>query len=253
MFGDNPIRHRENNPLELRVQSMFPTIQGEGPYAGQCATFIRLAGCNLACHFCDTEFESGMGNVMSVEAIAAYVRLQPAHMQKLVVLTGGEPLRQNIALLVDMLLTYAGSLTEQIQIETAGTLWDSHLNRYVGRGLLRVVCSPKTPGINEEVRVMCRDWKYIISSRDQLGDDGLPMQGTQGNNRHLTQQIWRRPGGWWPEDTVWVSPMDESQSPYDVGQHGRAITQRNTVLVGELAMKHGYRVSLQMHKLLGVE
>jgi len=252
MFGNNPIRHREDNPLELRVQSMFPTIQGEGPFAGHCATFIRLAGCNLACHFCDTEFESGMSNLIPVEAIAAYVRRQPAHMQKLVVLTGGEPLRQNIALLVEMLLNYSGSLTGCVQLETAGTLWDSRLNQFTNGGRLRIVCSPKTPAVNGDVALLCRDWKYIISARDALGDDGLPHQGTQRANRHLPQQIWRRPGGWRPEDTIWLSPMDESQHP-DFPKQKTVQTENNTALVARLAQQHGYRVSLQMHKLLGVE
>ena len=59
MFGKNPIRPPEKGDGSiLFVQEIFPTLQGEGPLAGVPAVFLRLGGCNLACSFCDTEFES---------------------------------------------------------------------------------------------------------------------------------------------------------------------------------------------------
>src|SRR6185312_12181590 len=63
MFGSNEIigkaffKNAEKN--ELLVASRFFTLQGEGPYRGHPAYFIRLAKCNLACSFCDTYFDSG--------------------------------------------------------------------------------------------------------------------------------------------------------------------------------------------------
>lgn len=63
MFGNNEIvgqrYFREAKENELFVTSMFQTLQGEGPYRGQPAFFIRLAKCNLACRFCDTFFDDG--------------------------------------------------------------------------------------------------------------------------------------------------------------------------------------------------
>lgn len=53
MFGQNTPRRRESGGL-LQVQDVFYTIQGEGPFAGRTAVFIRLTGCNLRCWFCDT-------------------------------------------------------------------------------------------------------------------------------------------------------------------------------------------------------
>ena len=59
MFGKNKILKPEiHDGNNLDVQEIFPTLQGEGPYAGWPAVFIRLGGCNLACDFCDTEFET---------------------------------------------------------------------------------------------------------------------------------------------------------------------------------------------------
>ena len=59
MFGKNPIRKPENHDGNfLKIQEIFYTIQGEGIYSGYPAVFVRLGGCNLACKFCDTEFET---------------------------------------------------------------------------------------------------------------------------------------------------------------------------------------------------
>lgn len=58
MFGRNPKLPQEfTDGKVLKVHSIFYTIQGEGPYSGRTAVFIRLSGCNLACSFCDTEFD----------------------------------------------------------------------------------------------------------------------------------------------------------------------------------------------------
>jgi 7-carboxy-7-deazaguanine synthase len=63
MFGTNEIigkKYFKDAPADsLFVTSMFFTLQGEGPYAGMPALFIRLAKCNLVCSFCDTFFDDG--------------------------------------------------------------------------------------------------------------------------------------------------------------------------------------------------
>lgn len=63
MFGKNEIvgqRYFKEAPEnKLMVTSMFQTLQGEGPYRGEPAFFIRLSKCNLACVFCDTFFDDG--------------------------------------------------------------------------------------------------------------------------------------------------------------------------------------------------
>ena len=73
MFGMNEIVgqkfFRNSPPNTLTVTSRFFTLQGEGPYRGYPAFFIRLAKCNLACSFCDTYFDSGQ--VMTFDEIFA--------------------------------------------------------------------------------------------------------------------------------------------------------------------------------------
>lgn len=63
MFGKNEIvgqaYFKDAPDNSLYVTSMFMTLQGEGPYRGEPAFFIRLSKCNLACSFCDTYFDSG--------------------------------------------------------------------------------------------------------------------------------------------------------------------------------------------------
>ncbi len=127
MRGKNPIRGPEKGDgSTLLVQHIFPTLQGEGPYAGVPAVFIRLGGCNLACAFCDTEFESfreiRLGEIVErVLSFSSDERGQEAERGpfKLIVLTGGEPLRQPIGPLCAALIE-AGFT---VQIETNGTLW----------------------------------------------------------------------------------------------------------------------------------
>lgn len=247
MFGKNPIRSKETNEQSLSIVSTFYTIQGEGPYSGVPALFIRLAGCNLACTFCDTEFEKGAVRLMWQDLINRMAQF-PVYQRRLVVITGGEPLRQQITPLCEWLLA---SGTQIIQIETSGTMWQAGggLERMIDAGRLVLVISPKTPGIHPQAARLCHHWKYIIKAGEISPTDGLPNRGTQPGNLHLTQRIYRP----WPEgreydrgsrDVIWVSPCDE----YDEDRN-----QLNLLAVGRIAMEHGYRISLQTHKILGLE
>ena len=78
MFGTNPKRPplKNHDGLSLDVVEIFPTIQGEGPFSGMPAIFIRLGGCNLACDFCDTEFEK-FEPIALEEVVDAAVSLSP--------------------------------------------------------------------------------------------------------------------------------------------------------------------------------
>jgi 7-carboxy-7-deazaguanine synthase len=76
----------------LHVIEQFKSIQGESTYAGEPCSFIRLAGCNLSCAYCDTDYARGEGIPATIEAIVSIVR---QHACELVEITGGEPLLQD--------------------------------------------------------------------------------------------------------------------------------------------------------------
>ena len=78
--------------MSLLVNEIFRSIQGESSYAGWPCAFVRLAGCNLRCTYCDTRYAYEEGEPLDVEAV---VRRVLALETPLVEVTGGEPLLQD--------------------------------------------------------------------------------------------------------------------------------------------------------------
>ena len=120
--------------MSYAVKEMFRTLQGEGARSGRAAVFCRFAGCNLwsgreadraaaACSFCDTDFVgtdgTGGGRFADADALADAVAAEwgPGEAHRYVVLTGGEPLLQVDAALVDAL--HARGF--EVAVETNGT------------------------------------------------------------------------------------------------------------------------------------
>jgi len=104
----------------LKIAEIFPSIQGEGLRQGEPTLFIRLAGCNLECSFCDTKYAWKEGRKYSTAQVLEKAnklrRLFPAQW---VCLTGGEPILQDLAGLVKGLKKEGF----KIQVETNGTLY----------------------------------------------------------------------------------------------------------------------------------
>jgi 7-carboxy-7-deazaguanine synthase len=102
----------------LKTVEIFSSIQGEGLRQGEPTIFVRLSGCNLKCSFCDTKKAWRRGTERTVDEILAEVRrLQEALPTPWVSITGGEPLVQDIGLLVARLRGDGF----RIQLETNGT------------------------------------------------------------------------------------------------------------------------------------
>lgn len=101
----------------LKVHEIFHSIQGEGPFMGRPAVFLRLSGClKPYCSFCDTPEALADGRPMSVEAVFSDIC---AHDCPLVVITGGEPFLQweaGVSELEELLI--AGG--KEIQYESSG-------------------------------------------------------------------------------------------------------------------------------------
>jgi 7-cyano-7-deazaguanosine (preQ0) biosynthesis protein QueE len=107
-------------PHILKITEIFPSITGEGLRSGEPTIFIRLAGCNLKCTFCDTKYSWQGGEEHSEEKIIEAVkRIQGRFPADWVCLTGGEPLLQDVELLVNNLRKEGF----KIHIETNGTVY----------------------------------------------------------------------------------------------------------------------------------
>lgn len=210
----------------IQVHSVWHTMQGEGPFVGTPAVFVRLAGCNLQCPFCDTEYTK-QRTVMSPRGVVDVVK--GIRQSGLVVLTGGEPLRQHISLLVLELL----ESSYLVQIETNGTVFRAlpfdHVN-------LTIVCSPKMPKINEFLEPHIDALKYVVRA-GEVDIDGLPKT-TMGFASRVARPSHRFGG------VVYVQPLDEGNP--------RANEANLKAALGS-CMDFGYRLSVQTHKSLGLD
>ena len=218
MFGKNSkLPFEKGDGTKLKIHSIFHTIQGEGPYSGHQAIFVRLSGCNLACNFCDTKFDDF--NILGIKEILDQA-ISINTKAKLVVITGGEPFRQNINLLCEALLLNGF----KVQIETNGLLYIDIPKE------VELVCSPKTSKgkyhpIRTEILKQTIALKFLISKQKTEYSDIAEVGQSKYNI------------------PVYVQPMDE----YD-----EFANRNNSILAQEMAKKHGAILSLQIHKILNL-
>jgi len=155
----------------------------------------------------------------------------------LVVITGGEPFRQNLTALLT-------ALTDQdyyVQIETNGTLAPSFFyyeHRVGPRSGVFIVCSPKAGKVNSQIWQEACCVKYVMEEEDQ-DDDGLPITALM---HRCNPRVARPPKGW--NRPIYLQPMDCK----DEGQN-----MRNIFAVRDSCLTHGHIMQLQIHKIIGVE
>jgi organic radical activating enzyme len=141
-------------PLTLKTIEIFASVQGEGLRQGEPTIFVRLAGCNLRCGFCDTKRAWRGGREMAVEKIVEEVgRLRRDYPTTWVCLTGGEPLAQDVRPLI-LRLRAEGY---RVQIETNGTFPPSPLADWHS-------VSPKPPdyAVHPGFRKRAREVKLVV-------------------------------------------------------------------------------------------
>lgn len=147
-----------------RVNEIFYSLQGEGHNTGRAAIFVRLAGCNLRCAFCDTDFHAytEMSDEDILQAIAPY----EGHF---VVITGGEPTLQVDEGLIDLLHRHG----YEVAMETNGT-------HPLPRNLDWSTVSPKAlffAGERQKAAMpvvkRCNELKCVFAACGQVDDFGI--------------------------------------------------------------------------------
>jgi 7-carboxy-7-deazaguanine synthase len=229
-----PLARVKGDGASLLVHSIFNTIQGEGPHAGRAAIFIRLAGCNLQCPLCDTEYTEG-AQERRIDWLIHDI--QDAAVSNLLVITGGEPFRQPITSFVDGMLD-AGY---EVQIETNGKLPIDDPERWTPPqpARLKIVVSPKTATIDPFVAKIAAAYKYVISAGAISSTDGLPISALDHplkDGFHIA----RPPDGW--QGAIYIQPCDEQD------EHRNAAHMAAAVAAVTDFGDPRRRLCLQMHK-----
>ncbi|ERP30792.1 Radical SAM domain protein [Chitinivibrio alkaliphilus ACht1] len=140
----------------LTVCELFTSLQGESTHAGRVCSFIRLAGCNLRCHYCDTTYSYGGGQRKSFQELLAWLATEKT---SLVEITGGEPLCQDAVVDFSALLLQQGY---EVLVETNGT-WDVS----VLPGEVQKIIDYKLPGSGATTPFFRENFSHI-SSRDEV-------------------------------------------------------------------------------------
>ncbi len=152
---ETPFAYGSHDPLP--VMEHFLTLQGEGYWTGTASYFIRLAGCDVGCHWCDVK-ESWEVSSHQLMTVAEIVREVTQTEVRQVVITGGEPTIYNLNLLVDAFHKHQ----IRVHLETAGV--------HPLLGDLDWVCfSPKKFKVPlEAYYALAHELKVIIFNRHDL-------------------------------------------------------------------------------------
>lgn len=148
-----------------RINEIFYSLQGEGRWTGRAAVFVRMSGCNLACPFCDTDFNSYQE--MTADDIVA--RCQEIGGQcRFVVLTGGEPTLQDD----DDLVEAWHKAGYYVSMETNGT-------HPYPKGINWVTCSPKCAFVDKGSQLgitKANELKLVFDDIHPVDDYGLTTE-----------------------------------------------------------------------------
>ncbi len=147
------VRTRGN---EIRVNEIFFSLQGESSRVGLPTVFVRLTGCPLRCHYCDTAYAFHQGKTRTIDDVLHEVASYDA---KYICVTGGEPLAQKSCLSLLTRLCDDGYL---VSLETSGALDVAAVDTRVSR-----IVDVKTPGSGEDSKNRWENMSHL-NVRDEI-------------------------------------------------------------------------------------
>lgn len=260
---------------ELLVTSFFRTIQGEGPYAGHPAVFLRLAGCNFGnkdpegmCSFCDTSFQFDQGRVYSFQDLLVEMMALPGYNRNdILVVTGGEPTLQHN--LLQFILSLQSSVDHEetlfrlVQLETNGTqaVWFSRLDA-IEQGMMDSDLSYLRPSIVVSPKASVKAGRYAEPSEvvKRLASCFKFVVTADESDPHHTVPEWALDMAWMKRSAVYVSPMAVYKKPYQ-GEVASAWdhelinaeeTAKNYAYAAKFALENNLLVSIQQHLFLAL-
>jgi|WetSurMetagenome_2_1015567.scaffolds.fasta_scaffold41124_3 7-carboxy-7-deazaguanine synthase len=180
----------------MKIIEIFPSLQGEGPWAGRPCTFVRLAGCvKPYCHWCDTRYALSGGKEMPVSEVLSRIKKLKCTS---VVITGGEPFMQKdeVVLLHEALVENSFS----VQYETSGKAGIPDLKSAF------IVLSPKRPQrkwlIDKKDVVKADCLKFVYDS----ADTGRNIKRFVRNNDIDAARVYIMPQGQTKESQIVMMP-----------------------------------------------
>lgn len=210
----------------MKLAERFISINGEGQAAGELAVFLRFAGCNLRCSYCDTAWANAAdtpAEEISPEQLCAYV--QETGIRN-VTLTGGEPLLQPD---MDKLITGLGSMGCRVEIETNGSIPIAAFAALTPRPCFTL--DYKLPGSGMEAHMLTEN--YALLNRQ----DTVKFVSGSLHDLQRMQEIVQR-FSLTEKCKVYISPVYGTLEPADI-----AAWMKQERL-------NGVRLQLQLHKYI---
>ena len=204
---------------QLKIFEIFYSLQGESSRVGLPTIFIRLSGCPMRCHYCDTAYAFQGGSMMTVDEIMETIKKYDT---RYVTVTGGEPLAQKEVL---SLLKVLADQNYEVSLETGGGLSIKEVDPRI-----KIILDIKTPESGEEKK---NHWDNLnlIHSKDEIKFVLCSREDYDWAKRILNQYRLAE------KCDVLFSPVYQKLNITDLG---------NWILEDQLPV----RMQIQLHKLL---
>jgi 7-carboxy-7-deazaguanine synthase len=214
----------------ILVSEVFQTIQGEATHAGKPSVFVRLQYCPVGCPWCDTKYtwskdkvDEPRDNVFTRQQVAGGIEwadrelidaIAARYTARHLVLTGGEPCAQHIF----DLLTYATDNGFTTQVETSGTY---------------VVHVPKSTFVTVSPKIDMAGGRVVLRESLRRANEVKHPVGRMADVEKLDALL----DGYKPP-VVWLQPLSQSEKATD--------------LCVQVCMQRNWRISIQLHKYVGL-